>query len=92
MSKHTPGPWTVGPDSRDKLSLCIVSKTGYNITDVTNSQQGRADARLIAAAPNLLQVLKDIVVHEEGRKKVSIGYDALVHLLAHEVIAEIEEG
>lgn len=56
--KHTPGPWNYNEGTRD----VIVSKNGYN--DVLIAQlykigsQHEANARLIAAAPELLEACK----------------------------------
>lgn len=69
MNKHTPGPWRT-IESTNKTVRTIVGKDfpgqGY-IADVnlcrTNDAQevdGEANARLIAAAPELLQLVKDM--------------------------------
>lgn len=72
MSKHTPGPWHLvlsnnatpfvmhehgddWTDIQDSASIiCIMP------AEITRSYNSFANARLIAAAPELLQVLKDI--------------------------------
>ena len=69
MNKHTPGPWRT-IESTDKTMRTVVGPDfpgqGY-IADVnlcrTNDAQdvdGEANARLIAAAPELLQLVKDM--------------------------------
>lgn len=59
MSKHTPGPWAVEDDifvyTHD--GRCIVGAPGVNLTE----DEAAANASLIAAAPDLLQVLKRFV-------------------------------
>ena len=72
MSEHTPGPWRVGagdtnPDNEDWainannwLSLAV----GFN-NDVSPSQ-GEANARLIAAAPRMYELLKVLVSSRAG--------------------------
>lgn len=70
MSKHTPGPWTVQrididcgiiqwaielPDMR------VIAHTGADVSVA----QDKANARLIAAAPEMLQALKEIVFEFE---------------------------
>ena len=58
MSKHTPGPWIVtGPHDVPWVSTC---------DHRTILPQTMADARLIAAAPDLLEALKDAVEIIEG--------------------------
>jgi hypothetical protein len=62
MSKHTPGRWEAKPNSvvapcdvRGFTSICLLiggHKTGEEV---------RANARLIAAAPELLEALRDMV-------------------------------
>lgn len=64
MSKHTPGPWTAGnvgviwaPDENRRL---IVARVGaFQDREVLHFSRKRwtADARLIAAAPDLLAAL-----------------------------------
>lgn len=67
MSEHTPGPWTVMDHFADKThdKHHIVSKpAGYGVAMVQHSLSGKeatkeedANARLIAAAPGLLDAL-----------------------------------
>ena len=65
MSKHTPGPWVVaGPNLIDQADagiwgsgefdfvICDMQRDGYE-----DAEQG-ANARLIAAAPDLLEALE----------------------------------
>lgn len=60
MSEHTPGPWMVRPVPNP----CLSGHTGYAI-DFNEAQEQvvdfvyeEADARLIAAAPELLEALE----------------------------------
>ena len=59
---HTPGPWTVFYDSR--YSSCIaevgsfVVSAPHEIHDWQNDAVEEANARLIAAAPDLLEALQ----------------------------------
>lgn len=63
MGTHTPGPWRVGDttiteDARPYIFAdgCIVAKA-YRVT-VNGELPGEANARLIAAAPDMLLALK----------------------------------
>lgn len=56
MSKHTPGPWVIGA-----IESGMMAVDGANGEEVTGFVSP-ADARLIAAAPDLLQALKVISV------------------------------
>lgn len=68
MSKHTPGPWGVRffKSKEHRVSaptwdtLAIVHG---NEDDAALDREGRANARLIAAAPDLLKALQDIRHH-----------------------------
>lgn len=70
-AKHTPGPWSVYDGLGKTLAVCIgeepngkrpciVDWPGFDSCDLPFSQQ-RANAHLIAAAPDMLAALKDIV-------------------------------
>ena len=63
-AQHTPGPWVVGKNiigSRDEY--------GFNRHIVSmewKDEQGAADSRLIAAAPDLLDALINLLATHEG--------------------------
>jgi hypothetical protein len=72
MSKHTPGPWTVEPPSDQAPHMWITAPTSSGIAKVETCDydDGRgerltdedfANARLIAASPELLAALKEAV-------------------------------
>lgn len=74
MSKHTPGPWTVfnegqcpGIDANNETCNVSIICFGTLLQDIErNGVQGRtidecaANARLIAAAPELLEALREL--------------------------------
>ena len=68
MSGHTPGPWVVADDSGE----CVVTLAEVNARDVIIANLPRANhanARLIAAAPALLEALREMVLlasHRSG--------------------------
>ena len=54
-TNHTPGPWTSDPEG--EIAITIEDATGHPICDVhgaANNPVTEANARLIAAAPDLL--------------------------------------
>lgn len=53
--KHTPGPWRVGPYYRHE----VVNDHGLICCGPIETEATRANARLIAAAPELLDALKE---------------------------------
>ena len=67
MSKHTPGPWTANKPTRDNGRAeihagCMLVAQAFNwMLDAEGDEQCWADARLIAAAPELLEALQDMV-------------------------------
>lgn len=64
MSKHTPGPWSVGRHIGSRSDVRLIHKDagdkgrGIPIIEVVVSID---DARLIAAAPDLLESLQSVV-------------------------------
>lgn len=58
MSKHTPGPWTVRNDFKlPKTYVC--STDGLKVARMMwDTKDGESNARLIAAAPDLLWALR----------------------------------
>jgi hypothetical protein len=58
MTQHTPGPWEFLPPD-DGNCGAITAKTGW-ICDFAE-EPSDANARLIAAAPDLLEALKNLV-------------------------------
>lgn len=63
MNKHTPGPWKVIPSPHGKKYRCVQ----YGTDDTYASlEMLPADARLTAAAPDLLQLLQEILPELQG--------------------------
>ena len=58
MNKHTPGPWMVRRSPHGKRYLCVQMGRDENYTTL---ELEPADARLIAAAPELLFELQEIL-------------------------------
>jgi hypothetical protein len=68
MSKHTPGPWeakNVGPHWNNKEIDNWIITYGKDDEQVVDHVYEEADARLIAAAPELLQACKDALATGE---------------------------
>ena len=55
MSKHTPGPWTIGCSMDEMTSL---TRGEYVVFPLPEDDEIEANGRLIAAAPDLLHALK----------------------------------
>jgi len=102
MSGHAPGPWEVLPESDSHEGpLNIVSeyeeKGGRASANwiaecdlQSDEAQNRANARLIAAAPELLNALKDLVRHDRIEDERDHLPTCLEREQAEDVIAKAE--
>lgn len=69
MSKHTPGPWRVGTPGPNGLYTVgtrqglMTAMVAHSANHLAECEQTIADARLIAAAPELLDALQNILMH-----------------------------
>ncbi len=78
-TKHTPGPWNVGKHytSDQDVGLydsVVHSLAGYQVANVTDglvvgNEEAKANGRLIAASPDMLQALESILEIEALRTK-----------------------
>jgi hypothetical protein len=81
----TPGPWSVVPDERtynngymdlvDVQGYDIVAENGYSVVGsegISTSDEDYANARLIAAAPDLLAALQTLLDAVNGHR-VTVG-------------------
>ena len=101
MTSHTPGPWIADPDDRPGMEWNIhvvqADSPDNRICFMTSNGPSRANARLIAAAPDLLAALSALVVHSgythmtetelEGEHRQGNGF-ALILLAARAAIAK----
>jgi hypothetical protein len=104
---HTPGPWTVQPVKGSfQVPFHIVSVNGKPVAycegqqlrpDQTSTGESRANARLIAAAPELLAVCKaissdlELFPFAEGEYHLSEQSVGVILQSLREVIAKAEE-
>lgn len=91
-AKHTPGPWAtisrvegnhVGPDAKraKEFDICITPQT----------EEGRANARLIASAPCLLEALEQLldavgILRQSGVNVLAVPQAVKARELAHAAI------
>ena len=61
MTAHTPGPWHYRPHAVDSNYMLIFCSGDQHEGDNLRGYCGEANARLIAAAPELLAALKDVM-------------------------------
>ena len=85
VAGHTPGPWVIyddGPDGSDVI-LAHIDEENYDIAyiaaDERPEDEKKANARLIAAAPDLLEALRAAVEYLgcalRGANLKATGYD-----------------
>lgn len=99
--KHTPGPWRVSPDNPRKVISDSIDGfdplSGENLVGgasaINSPERQAANARLIAAAPDLLAVLQDSVeilaVAIESREELIGEVDEVMRDLRDRVRAAI---
>lgn len=95
MTQHTPGPWDVGPPiinhAQGQSDLTVRDKTGFIVCYVNqfaasfDDKKDHANARLIAAAPDLLRACEAVLLwtdyHCEANTPASLR-EALVNVIA----------
>jgi hypothetical protein len=93
MSKHTAGPWKIGTVGIGTLEIVPVSDTrgpkqeGLPVATVHNCHNGaiREDANLIAAAPELLEVVElcmHFMKHHRVTEKENMRYEKALAAIA----------
>lgn len=71
-AKHTPGRWLIGEDQCVDDAWSIITTSGGSIIANVNDRHDRkANAHLIAAAPDLLEALEEFFAIEEDEAAVS---------------------
>ena len=91
MSQHTPGPWMAHVEQGFPLTITgnsglTIARLGAHHSAPLDPEENEANARLIAAVPELLAVVKDIealgecycgTAHDEGRCLTCRARDAI---------------
>ena len=75
MSKHTPGPWNLYPNNASDWVVRKMFPDGQESHEIARCQSGMDNARLIAAAPDLLNELRKMYrayvrLLENGRDRI----------------------
>jgi hypothetical protein len=72
-TKHTPGPWTIADDMRGIGNARVAGVLDANGIGVANcGSHGEANARLIAAAPDMLDALYTLLDAIDGNR-ITVG-------------------
>lgn len=84
-TKHTPGPWAITRYSTSDGQLRIVTDdnqalplASVNYGDGITMKTTAANARLIAAAPDLLEALKKVLAFAEAPVSMSADHDGIL--------------
>ena len=89
----TPGPWeSEDCTPGDSKGLCFAVKSKHTIVARTTDgwDEARANARLIASAPNMYELLRDILVEYEAEAKAE-GWDLPTSgEMIRELLAKVE--
>ena len=90
MSKHTPGPWRYKLHRVDCNYMLITCSDDPQEGDNLRGYCGEANARLIAAAPDLLEALQDLFGADMEHVLMGDGKDDQVAAIAkaHAAIAK----
>ena len=76
--EHTPGPWSVSFESVDPEWAIVATQGGRVVANVNADHLQDANARLIAAAPDLLEAVADLIsLTRVVRLSVRLEYDQL---------------
>jgi hypothetical protein len=95
MSRHTPGPW-IGFNNGFKIwvrsegNLTIAPQYIADLSGQSDKEKAWADAQLMAAAPDLLEALKELVDLVEGVRDGSYKPDSFTCQPALAAIAKAE--
>jgi hypothetical protein len=77
MSKHTPGPWNLYPNNASDWVVRKMFSDGQESHEIARCQSGMDNARLIAAAPDLLAALKMAVSALERSDYIQMDGDSV---------------
>lgn len=77
MTKHTPGPWAVyPPEMLDNKHWSVQTDCGMTIVCGEDTPEAAADAHLIAAAPELLAVVRQAIDYaNDTKERFESGWD-----------------
>ena len=91
-AKHTPGPWSLSPaedgviEAQDGEDFICVAVAGN--PEAACRQRDLANARLIAAAPDLLEALRNLVGGIDASARGAVLRDAREMIAARAAIAK----
>lgn len=69
QAKHTPGPWEISQNEAGELDICEEG-AGDMLADLAKCKNAEANARLISAAPEMLDALR-VTLHRAEQARHS---------------------
>jgi hypothetical protein len=79
MNKHTPGPWNCNRASAAGREIIVSEVSPVDVAVLSHRDKSQseinANARLIAAAPDLLEALSRLIEIEDGPGMAVIGWE-----------------
>lgn len=96
MSKHTPGPWEIDSGMRTAINkggkhVAMVSFYKDGTPNSVDEIEHEANARLIAAAPEMLEALKAVRAADDTHRLAEIpGMPRIVRIVVDAAIAKAE--
>ena len=94
MNKHTPGPWTVNIPNNRETAIRGIHGGDYVIADILNDgyedDEQEANARLIAASPDMLEALRRVANLNENAGEIGDGMLRTIVAEARAAIAKAE--
>ena len=96
-AQHTPGPWTIGDENNQNIEVCIGDAVAnldrqdrYGLHMAFSRDEMRANGRLIAAAPELLEALQEYSLtfseDDKERAEMEFGKDTVARELRRRAI------
>lgn len=95
-NKHTEGEWgNTGLEIRNKKTSMILAKVHKHLQANQSEEEALANAKLIAAAPEMLEALYFIIIRCSGKGQ-STHFNAeeeidMIYQIAHETIKKVKE-
>jgi hypothetical protein len=90
-TKHTPGPWHRGTSNYGSPFLVAREETGFVVAEACNrhhSEEAEANARLMAAAPELLKLAEEVAKLNPLQERIGPGMMATLLEMANSAIAK----
>jgi hypothetical protein len=72
--KGTKGNWKISKSGNETFNICITAEDGGSVCFITNWYEAGNNAKLIAAAPELLEACINALKHHQGGHS-DIGYE-----------------